>query len=96
MYRMYLLLYLYPFSSSEVLDSFLYILWKLLHYIQTYTHPGPVIPTCLQNKLRKIFFKSSGFAWIRTRPMEYESCDYEWDDVLDDCCDFLNRPINKA
>ena len=28
--------------------------------------------------------------------MEYESCDYEWDDVLDDCCDFLNRPINKA
>ena len=28
--------------------------------------------------------------------MEYESCDYEWDDVLDDCCDFLNRPIKQG
>ena len=35
MYRMYLLLYLYPFFSSEVLDSFLYIQGAFALYLHT-------------------------------------------------------------
>ena len=40
MYRMYLLLYLYPFFSSEVQDSFLYIQGAFALYTLL-THPGP-------------------------------------------------------